>query len=123
MIAEDLSTKIGVYDQNTPSVLTEFYLEAQNEGVEMYHADNLNSLKGMEKIIINPSCIIYKEHWKNIGQFIKNNPESEILFVAPDNLPEEIREFIGIPKNVEYIATSEKQMNWERLYSLIGGKK
>ena len=116
---------IGVYDKNIPSGLNDFYLDAIKNGVELYHSDNLDYLRGLDKVIINPPCIMFENKWRKIGEYINKNPNIKILFFAPNNTPEQIKKFIGVPKNIEYVAISDggsPKVNWDKIYSLIGGK-
>jgi hypothetical protein len=113
---------IGVYDENIPSGLTGFYLEAKEKGIELYPTSNLNNLNGFDKVIINPKCIVFENHWKEIGEYIKKNSGTKILFFAPDNSLKEIEKFIGTPKNIEYIAIMNGHkidLKWDKLDSLV----
>lgn len=123
---ENSIPEIGIYDRNgVVSGLNNFYSDALRNGIELYHADRLEYIKDCKRIIINPPCIVFKDTWKRIGEYINKNPSQEIFFFAPDNTPEEIEQFIGKPKNVKYLTLKTKEdikVNWDLVYSLIGGR-
>jgi hypothetical protein len=112
------------YDDNNPSGLNFFYKFAKEGGLKIVNVNHLEYAKDAETIIINPpSKEFHAREWIKINNYIQENENTRVLFFAPNEPECEIKEFLGNPKNVEYIATQESLMNrsikWKTLQNLV----
>jgi hypothetical protein len=104
---------IYVYDKNTVGGLSHFYDELGERGASVVHCDKLSWIEGEgKKIIINPICSTYKEHFDDIRDYAINNPKNEIYLIAPSLSLVEIKKLLGEQPNIKNVVTKE---DWARM--------